>query len=552
MARRHGDRNITAAGQPEPTPRVDPRRRDETAATALAAALLLAYIDRDSPRVAQLMTGIDQLGEAGMRTAWAWAGNTMVRWHNGVRHGLTLRSSTLIPAIEAIVNRMVPAAKMRGVQRAQLDIYMRITSTPRGEGGSGLLFPRPTSDAESDLYLMAAYAAYVAGQTVVQEDRVRAEIVAHETYFAVEGRLLGTTTLTPDQLRNGFTVLGERFGKKLATSISPSGAVRTDVEDDLLGVACEHHHTPSDTTAILLDVFRQNLQERRDDAAQAHQHDEGAAPPPVDQEGVGLSKAKRNRAKKAQQTTGHTASAGLPHYLRGIPEREINDTVEAWSLLNVYLQLWVELDPSYPIPDEVSAQDPVTARKLAEGLAGFRPHAILGLQDDAAYFASRIFDFTVAAKAILAEPRAWLRKSGHPTPDLRQWFTGAQTYVPLMVAEKDRKNVLALLDYDNLMAGSDNADILFGTTEAMKAQMPPMFSLDDFGHSNLWFYVASQFERTAALHAVACLTIWLFFQPGAVKDPDGTALALTERGHDAFKFVSARRGQSAGNATRPT
>jgi hypothetical protein len=254
-----------------------------------------------------------------------------------------------------------------------------------------------------------------------------------------------------------------------------------------------------------------------------------------------MGKANRNRAKRAHQRAGGPAGPGLPGFFDGIAERDVDNVVEAWGLLNVYLQLTIELDDSYPIPDAVSAQDPIGARQLAEGFAGLRPHAMLGLREDAAFFVSRISDVEPAAKAILAGPRSWLRKSGY-RPDLREWFTGACRFVPLMVAEQDRDSVLALLDYDNLMAGSDDADRLFGVSEQAKAELPPWFSLDDFGPSNTWFYVVRQFDRAAGLHAAACLATWLFFQPGAVKDQTKTLLALTQRGYDAHQFVAQRRG----------
>lgn len=249
--------------------------------------------------------------------------------------------------------------------------------------------------------------------------------------------------------------------------------------------------------------------------------------------------AKRRRAEKARRggpDDGSNAGLRPPRCLMGVAESEIDDTVDAWGLLNCYLQLLAELDPAYPVSEEFSAQDPVTARRLAEGFASARPHIVLGLREDATFFMSRIASFDVAAKTILGDLKACLQESGYQ-PNLREWFADASMYARIMVAEGDRQRVLALLDYDNLKSASDEVDRIFGVSEHLNATLPPIFTLD-LGPDNNWLGTARGMGRTAGLHALGCLAVSLFFLPGAVKDLKGTLVSFGQRGVEGSRFVT--------------
>jgi hypothetical protein len=292
-----------------PTPRINPRRREDTALRHSAASLLVAFLDGDIDRSEEAMTAIRDHGDSGLRHARAWVTNTMVRWHNRARPRLSVRSSTLIPGVNTLVDQIVPASKRRGVQQVQLGINIRITRTAAGYaehgGDHGVLYPQPTSDAESDFYLAAAYAAYFGQQSEAQPDQAKAEVVAIASYLGTQDRMLGTTTLTPNQLDQGFTALADRFGKELAASISLNGADRSNAEDELLGVACDYYRNLDDTTSVVLDALYADLQEERADAAEdAATQPQNAQPvpwTPRTREHPNLSDVERARRKRVEK-----------------------------------------------------------------------------------------------------------------------------------------------------------------------------------------------------------------------------------------------------------
>lgn len=132
-------------------------------------------------------------------------------------------------------------------------------------------------------------------------------------------------------------------------------------------------------------------------------------------------------------------------------------------------------------------------------------------------------------KTMFAEAAGWIAESGYE-PDLQQWFTGAASYLEIMVPPQHRDQAQRLLDYDRLQADEQEAQSLLQRVAAGEDLPGPIvaFSVDDPAGA-LWTYDAIEAAPAATMHAVCALLTWLFGAPGAVVDAPGKARAIADR-----------------------
>jgi hypothetical protein len=184
--------------------------------------------------------------------------NQSVVWYNPVRRTLAMRTSTLLPGMERIIERVVPESKKRGTWASYLPILIAIT-----EEGLRDFRPRPTRDVESDLYLMAAFTAWIGEQPSVAPKLAQERLAAVVDYLARPDRTRSGCALTAEQLTQAREQLRTLLGRDAAAQIpAPEHANRE--EDQLLAAGYDALHDPNAVWQVQrLHVL---LEERRADA----------------------------------------------------------------------------------------------------------------------------------------------------------------------------------------------------------------------------------------------------------------------------------------------
>ncbi|GAA2822574.1 hypothetical protein GCM10010470_66980 [Saccharopolyspora taberi] len=227
------DHEDPAAVIPADTPALDADDRD--AVDTFTMRMLHGVLTHSAPAVRDAANAISAYGPRGQRLARQRIEELGQVWFTRLRRTTTVRTSTLLPGMQSIIDRVVPHEHRERTGNAQLPVLMKI-----GPEGPADLHPYPTRDIEADLYLMAAYCGWMGIQPQTNPQRIRTELAHVVAYLGREDRTRSVLHLSDEERALAHATLRELIGP--AADQLPDPETQGEEADRLLAAAFDARH----------------------------------------------------------------------------------------------------------------------------------------------------------------------------------------------------------------------------------------------------------------------------------------------------------------------
>ncbi|MGW4527882.1 hypothetical protein [Amycolatopsis sp. NPDC004378] len=189
---------------------------DMAAVEAFAMRMLHGVLTHSAPTFRDATTAVAQYGPRGQRLARGIIEELGQVWFARLRRTVTVRTSTLIPGMQSIINRVVPEEHRHQAFAAYTPVLMKLQ-----EEGPADLHPDPTRDIESDLYLMAAYSGWMGMHAQNQPQRIRAELAKVVAYLDRGDRTRSALDLSDEEMSQARETLRELVDRTAANQVPP-------------------------------------------------------------------------------------------------------------------------------------------------------------------------------------------------------------------------------------------------------------------------------------------------------------------------------------------
>lgn len=266
---------------------------DMSAVEAFAVRMLHGVLTHSAPTFQDATTAIAQYGPRGQRLARGVIEELGQVWFARLRRTVTVRTSTLIPGIQSIINRVVPEEHRHLAIAAYTPVLMKLQAE-----GPADLHPDPTRDIESDLYLMAAYSGWMGMHAQNQPQRIRAELAKVVAYLDRADRTRSALDLSGEQVAQARETLRELVGPTAANQVPPPEKP-LDEADRLLAAAFDAR-ADSDAAAQVQRIADTRLE--RADALRQEARAQGRTTTPEEQDARRAAerelRAKRKKKRK--------------------------------------------------------------------------------------------------------------------------------------------------------------------------------------------------------------------------------------------------------------
>lgn len=286
------DHEDEAASIPVDAPVLD--ADDWDAVDALAMRLLHGVLTHSAPAVRKSGKALADYGPRGQRLARQFIEELGQVWFTRLRRLTTVRTSTLVPGMQSIIDRVVPHEHRDRTGNAHLPALMQITQ----DGPQPDLHPYPTRDIEADLYLMAAYCGWMGMQPQTNPQRTRTELGQVVAYLGREDRTRSVLHLSDEQRTLARTTLRELIGP--AADQVPGPETRGEEADRLLAAAFDARHD-ADAAAQVRRIAA--CRQERADALREETRSRGRTLSP-EQKAARLDAERQRRAKRKKKRKG--------------------------------------------------------------------------------------------------------------------------------------------------------------------------------------------------------------------------------------------------------
>ncbi|MCK2245434.1 MULTISPECIES: hypothetical protein [unclassified Crossiella] len=204
---------------------------DQDAVVVLALRLLEGFLLSAGPQVRQAMADLATYGPLGYRCATHAVSTQALSWSSHLKTMTTVRSDKVIPHMEQIIKRVIPANQQTTVWTAYFPTLLAFT-----EAGATVLEPGLSENFETDLYLMTAYASWFALQPQINPPAIREQLTGVMTYLSTPDRTTTIETLSTKETENARLVLEEMLGKHLVAALAESATASESPESPAAAV----------------------------------------------------------------------------------------------------------------------------------------------------------------------------------------------------------------------------------------------------------------------------------------------------------------------------
>ncbi|RJQ74194.1 hypothetical protein D5S17_23270 [Pseudonocardiaceae bacterium YIM PH 21723] len=265
---------------------------DVAALEAFALRLLHGMLTRTAAAVSDSFAAINQYGPRGLRIARGHMEALAQLWCARIERTVTIRTGTLIPGMQSLVDMVVPSEYRTRALTAYMPTLMSM------QDSSKLVDPHPdaTSDLEGDLFLMAVYSGWMGMHVAAGPKQIREQLAQAITYLARPDRTVSALDLSPEQFTLARGQVGELIGKQTQIIGEPGRA--WDEADRLLAAAYDSLTDPDAVAQVHL--LAECLQQRLD----AEAGYQAQAPKPVDPVQQAARRAAERRLRDKRKKKG--------------------------------------------------------------------------------------------------------------------------------------------------------------------------------------------------------------------------------------------------------
>lgn len=237
---------------------------DRDAVEAAAVRLLHGVLTHSAPAVRDAAAAVAAYGPRAQRLARSVIEDLGQVWFTRLRRTTTVRTSTLLPGMQSIIERVVPHEHRDRTSNAHLPALMKI-----GPEGPADLHPYPTRDIEADLYLMAVYCGWMGMQPQNNPQRTRTELGKVVSYLGRDDRTRSTLNLSIRERAQARETLREVIGPAAERVLEPE--TPGDEPDRLLAAAFDARHDADAVAQVrrIADGLQECAAARRDEEARA-------------------------------------------------------------------------------------------------------------------------------------------------------------------------------------------------------------------------------------------------------------------------------------------